>query len=275
MKKALLAVLFVTVFSSWCLAQTDSLPAPTAEPCQPATCSEPCQPAACSGPCQTGACAVACQLPVCAEPFVPKWAVGLRAYSLTGLPGTLVLQRMLFNRIYLGMGFGYSTNNAKTQNFIEDSSGTIDTLSHVGNGWSVSVSPEIVWVLKKSPKWSYATSLRAGYVYSKNKYDDMYSNYYYYGNSTYRTWQEEQKRYDLSMNLLVERTIKIKNKELSVGLETSFIKASSYRDTQVETYYDENHVFVYKRTYEDKYPWTVSITNPLNTGASISIKYWF
>lgn len=267
MKRALLALLLVQLPASWCLAQSDSVQVPVNnEQCQSAPCAEPCQP---------GACAVPCQQAPCNGPFVPKWAVGLRSYSLTGLPGTLVLQRMIFNRIYLGMGFGYSTNNAKTQNFVEDSSGTIDTLSRVGNGWSVSVSPEIVWVLKKSHKWSYSTSLRAGYVYSKNKYDDMYSNYYYYGSSTYRTWQEEQKRYDLSMNLLVERTIKIKNKELSVGLETSFIKASSYRDTQVETYYDENHVFVYKRTYEDKYPWTVSITNPLNTGASISIKYWF
>jgi hypothetical protein len=85
MKKALLAALFVMVISSWCLAQTDSLPAPTAEPCQPATCSEPCQPGACDMPWQPAP---------CAEPFVPKWAVGLRTSSLINLPGSIYLERL-------------------------------------------------------------------------------------------------------------------------------------------------------------------------------------
>ena len=61
MKKALLAVLFTTLAASWCLAQTDSVPAPTAEPCQPATCAMTCKPT------------------VFTEPFVPKWAVGIKA----------------------------------------------------------------------------------------------------------------------------------------------------------------------------------------------------
>lgn len=85
MKKALLVTLFVMFAASWCLAQTDSLPAPTAEPCQPATCS---------GPCQTGACAVPCQQVPCAEPFAPKWAVGMTFTKITNAPGTFILERL-------------------------------------------------------------------------------------------------------------------------------------------------------------------------------------
>lgn len=104
MKKALLAALFVTVISSWCLAQTDSLPAPTAEPCQPA---------ACSGPCQTGACAVPCKPAVCAEPFAPKWAVGLKTYSISDLPGSVIVEKMfgVNNAVRLIVNGDYQKDN--------------------------------------------------------------------------------------------------------------------------------------------------------------------
>ncbi|MDO9027032.1 MAG: hypothetical protein Q7U87_04030 [bacterium] len=267
MKKALLAALFVMVISSWCLAQTDSLPAPTAEPCQSAPCAEPCQP---------GACAMPCQPAPCAEPFVPKWAVGLRASSLTNLPGTLVLQRMLSKRIYLGMGFSYNTDYSEQQNFVEDSTGRVDTLSYDGNSWAISLSPEIVYVFKNTSRWSYAASLGARYGYSKSKSDYYYDSYYSpYGDYSHETSSSKTTSYNIFVGLLMERKVKIKNKEFSVGLATSFISARNSSRTQVGTCYDDNNVFVYKRTYEDKYPWTVNITNPLNTGASISIKYWF
>jgi hypothetical protein len=76
MKKSLLTVLFVMIAASWCLAQTDSLPASAPELCQP------------------GACAVPCQMPVCAEPFVPKWAVGMKASTLTNFPGNIIVEKM-------------------------------------------------------------------------------------------------------------------------------------------------------------------------------------
>lgn len=97
MKKALLAVLLVMVVSSWCLAQTDSLPAPTADPCQPATCNKPCQPANCAGSCCPEPCAQPCKPEVVTEPFVPKWAIGLRTSSLTNLPGSIYLERLYQN----------------------------------------------------------------------------------------------------------------------------------------------------------------------------------
>jgi hypothetical protein len=116
MKKALLAVLFGTVISSWCLAQTDSLPAPTAEPCQPATCSEPCQPGACDIPCQPAP---------CADPFVPKWAVGTSFTRLIDAPGAFVFERLyskssLEYRLSMSIGGGLLLQDGNVNSWIED-----------------------------------------------------------------------------------------------------------------------------------------------------------
>ncbi|MDO9390274.1 MAG: hypothetical protein Q7U71_00680 [bacterium] len=272
MKKTLLAALLVMVISSWCLAQTDSLPAPTAEPCQPATCSEPCQPAACSGPCQTGTCAAPCQPVVCAEPFVPKWAVGMKASSLTNLPGTFIVEKLLFNKLSLSMGCTYGSNKSESQNRSEDSLGVGDTTSAKSKYWSITLIPELTYIFKKSSGWSYAANGSISYYYYNRKEENYYGNYYYMPRQITET---EEKQVSLSVGLSIERQIKIKSKEMSIGLATSFINLSTNKYSNITNYYDDNFVYTGRYVYDRNTPWGVSITNPLRAGASISIKYWF
>jgi len=168
MKKALLTALLVMGATSWCLAQTDSLPAPTAEPCQPATCSEPCRPAACSGPCQTGACAVPCQMLVCAEPFVPKWAVGMKASTLTSFPGNIIVEKM------------YGFNNSLR--FIVNGDYGKDDSYYIYNDWWISGGIKWLHRFNLDRLQFIKPSFGFGLMYTREEYTRQYystSNYKY------------------------------------------------------------------------------------------------
>jgi len=263
MKKALLAALFVTVFSSWCLAQTDSLPAPTAEPCQPATCA---------GSCQAGACAGPCQPVVCAEPFVPKWAVGLKASSLTNLPGTFIVEKLLSNKLSLSMGCTYGSNKSESQNRNEDSLGVGDTTYEKSKYYSITLMPELIYIFKKSSGWSYAANGSISYYFYNRNEEVYYGNYFF---EPRKFTETEEKQVSLSIGLLIEKQIKIKSKEISIGVATSFVNLSTNKYSYITNYYDENSVYTGRYIYERSTPWGLTITNPLRAGASISIKYWF
>ncbi|MDP2807518.1 MAG: hypothetical protein Q8O74_05205 [bacterium] len=204
MKKSLLAALFVMVISSWCLAQTDSLPAPTAEPCQPATCS---------GPCQTGACAAPCQQVPCAEPFVPKWAVGLKASSLNSLPGSIIVEKMfgLNNSLRLIVNGDYQNDDAY----------------YIYNKWWIGAG--IKWFHRFNfDRFQFIKpSFGFGLIYTREEYKSQYSgtsNYNYSYNNNVR----------LCVPLALMHYFKVAENNFAVGVEADIVNVEVEQGKQEE-----------------------------------------
>ena len=171
MKKALLAALFVTVISSWCLAQTDSLPVPTAEPCQPATCA---------GSCQAGACAVPCQSAPCAEPFVPKWAVGANISKLTNIPGTVFVERLCGkNILQLFLTANYRGEIQPDGKYFDSKVNDIRIdLGATGLKEIKGCGTHFKFYFGLSPDIFYVRNSHTSYSYGDSAYHDSYSTYY-------------------------------------------------------------------------------------------------
>jgi len=213
MKKALLAVLFGTFAASWCLAQTDSVPAPTTEPCQSAPCAEPCQP---------GVCAMTCKPTVCAEPFAPKWAVGLKASSLTSLPGSIIVEKMLGpnNSLRLIVNGDYQNDNTY----------------YVYNNWWVGAG--IKWFHRYNiQRFEFIKpSLGLGLMYTRKEYNSQYSstsnyNYSYYNNGK------------LFVPLALMHYFKVAENNFSIGVEADIFNVEAEQGKQ-----EERNIFT-GRTY--------------------------
>lgn len=211
MRKTLLAPLLVMVISSWCLAQTDSLPAPTAEPCQPANCNSPCQ----SGPCATPCCPAAV-----AEPFVPKWAVGLRFSRLVDLPGSIYLERLYQKS---SLEYYLSTNisgDISSQDGYLESRYDNDRLN-LGVTYKRRISND-----KRCVKFYLGFGPEVYYVRSYYRYS------YYYVRS------ENQYGIDLSVFMQVRITKDMVIKNLRLSNEINFTPASAYVEIGKRKSYD-------------------------------------
>jgi len=266
MKKALLTALFITFAASWCLAQTDSLPAPTAEPCKPA---------ACEAPCQTGA---------CAEPFVPKWAVGLSANSITNIPGSIFFQRYLKNAFSIGAGFGYSSNgpsnNGRYYYPSEKYTYTSDTRKYNSEQKSTNVTfaPEFNFTIKRLEWLEIITGLNSSYTYTKvTTHSD---NWEIYNWSTpaetltsYSDGWIKGHTINVFIPLILEKTILLKKYKFAIGLATNFINITKYIEESVNTtIYIDNSINV--STSKRETPLGFEIKNPLQTNVSLKIKYF-
>ena len=211
MKKALLAALFATFAVSWCLAQTDSLPAPTDEPCQSVPCAEPCQP---------GDCAVPCQQAPCEDQFVPKWAVGLRVSSLTNLPGSIYLERLYRNS---SLEYYLSTNisgDISSQDGYLESRYDNDRLN-LGVTYKRRISND-----KRHVKFYLGFGPEVYYVRSYHRYS------YYYVRS------ENQYGINLSAFLQVRITKDMVIKNIRLSNEINFTPASAYVEIGKRKSYD-------------------------------------
>ena len=276
MKKALLAALFVMVTASWCLAQTDSLPAPTAEPCQSAPCAEPCQPGCCAAPCQPAP---------CPEPFVPKWAVGLRTSSLINLPGTIILQRYFNDKIAISAGFSVSYNNpnyASKYVYPTDQYTYEDEYQRYNNEnkyINFTFSPEISLKITNVGWVKVFSGLNTSYSYTKGtRSSDNWSIHNYVTppetvTSHTEGWMRgHTATFIVPINL--ERDVKIKKYRFSVGVTSTIISVSKYFERGEETteYSDQDTT---KITYERNTPIGIEIKNPLQGNIGLQIKYYF
>jgi hypothetical protein len=203
MKKAMLPALFVVFAASWCLAQTDSLPAPAAEPCQP------------------GACAMNCQPAVSAEPFAPKWAVGIIFGTLEkdNFNGTVFIERKK-NWFYYGLGlkyeyrsydfignYGYYADSFYTERTTDYSNGSITLLPTVSiaesyRPWQASVGFQLALTYGLINDYEKATTVGPyeTYIYVSDERTDEYA-------------------ICLQVPFTIERLISIRDKQFTIGLE--------------------------------------------------------
>ncbi|MBI4725745.1 hypothetical protein HY768_00720 [candidate division TA06 bacterium] len=171
MKKALLAVMFVTVVSSWCLAQTDSLPTPKAEPCPPAT---------------------------CAEPFVPKWAVGMKASALTNFPGSIIVEKM------------YGFNNSLR--LIVNGDYNNDDNYYIFNNWWVSSGVKYYHRFNFDRLQFIKPSFGLGLIYTRREDKRQYSNASDYQHTYYN-------KVGLCMPLALIHYFKVTGNNFAAGVE--------------------------------------------------------
>jgi hypothetical protein len=204
MKKTLLAVLLVMVVFSWCLAQTDSLPAPTAGSLEDTIKAAPVVVKTAKGPDK-------------------KWIIGFEAASLDfkDLPGTVFLQRKVSSKLFAGAGFNiyYSVDDPNEDHNDQDSS----RYNYQNKQWSIVLSPEIGYTALNTRQLtggiSVRTTLRRFHTYTFR--EQRYERYNY----SYSTSVEEYNLFDYGIYLPVflEKQFKIKKYQAAVGITSNLI----------------------------------------------------
>jgi hypothetical protein len=205
MKKALLAALLVMVISSWCLAQTDSLPVPTPED-------------------TIKAAPVAIKQAECPD---KKWVLGFEATSLDlkALPGDVFLQRKVSQKLLVGASFSYNYayHNPGEEYDADDST----RYNYESRDWSVNISPEIIYLTKITTTFNGGISLKASFsrsrYYSSNEWRTE-TYYYYYSTSI---GESNSFDYSFSVPVFIERQFKIKKYPVALGISNNFIGMSS------------------------------------------------
>jgi|GEM_PF-1530247 hypothetical protein len=268
MKKVFFAGLLVLLVSSISLAQSDSLPATTNE--------QPCLPANCNSPRKSGPCAASCCPAAVAEPFVPKWVVGVIYNKLEkeNFNGTIFIDRKKNWFSYgLGLKYEYKTHGFMGRYSYYTDSFYTERTGNYSNG-ALTLLPGIS-ISESYKPWQASAGLQLVLTYGLiNDYEKAttvgpYETYIY----------EDDKRtnkYAISMQMpfTIERLICIRNKQFTIGL--TYILAhggvewgrTNDENTWVEASWTDSYSHTNKYT---QWLWDLDLFNE----PSIQIKYIF
>ena len=206
----------------------------------------------------------------------PKWAVGFRASSLTNLPGTIIMQRKIYNKGYLSLGVEYN-NNPRNYYYTEIDSPYYSISDEKTNGWSVRLNPELLHEFYKNNLFNAFSGLSATYYYGKESTDYNREYTYYVSDTTIyiSTYQTKYYNYTIAIPVGLERDIIIGKRTFSVGVESTFLSFYYYYYKREGTrkYSDSDYTGVYIN--ENETPWQFSVKNPFQSGVNIKIKYCF
>jgi len=256
MKKVLLAALFVTVFSSWCLAQTDSLPAPTTEDTMKAN-------------------PVAVKTTKCPD---KKWIIGFEANSLDleDLPGTVFLQRKISPKFFVGAGFSYKyTRYGPDEEYdTEDSIGRFQEQKQ----WGFNIKPEIGYTVFSGKPLAGGISIRLNLSRARHTYVNKYwsDSYYYHHDSN--SSEDNYFSYGIEVPVFVERHFKIKNIPMAIGIANNFLFLSGgwmkYKYKSSYDSYFSPTPDVNEDESTSKLPVTFSLDNPFQGRVGIVFKLY-
>jgi hypothetical protein len=259
MKKALLTVLFVIIAASWCLAQTDSLPAPTAGSLEDTIKAAPVVVKAAKGPDK-------------------KWIIGFEATSLDfeDLPGTVSLQRKISSKLFVGAGFSYDhTRYGPDEEYdTEDSIGRFQEQKQ----WALNIKPEIGYMVLSGKPLAGGISIRLNLTRGRRTSVNKYWNDSYYYHHDSNSSEDNYFSYGIEVPIFIERHFKIKNIPMAIGITNNFLSLSGgwmkYKYKSSYDSYFSPTPDVNEDESTSKLPVTFSLDNPFQGKVGIVFKLY-
>ncbi|MRR08920.1 hypothetical protein EG831_02285 [bacterium] len=283
----IIAVLLLA--ASWCFAQSDSAKADSTQVTVEVQDSGDGAPSV-TVTTETGAPDSAVTVPVGGGPRRERgrrlrrnWVLGVRANSLSDLPGSLFLQRIVTKKLFVGCGFDYTKNpyniyipGLSYSNYHSVSTSSVEDATY--SSWSVRLTPECVVPIVTTRQYRLATGLAADLGYAEGHGDYTYD--YRSGTDTSRTVRAgtgKQNNYSVFVPVIIERGFRVRKQVFFVGVQAALLSLDYAKQAgeSVETY-SSNHSpdYGYHRAYSYTYPWRFTVRNPFQGGVSLLVKWY-
>lgn len=215
-----------------------------------------------------------------------NWALGVRAYTLSGLPGRIFVQKEVTTKLVVGCGFNYQ-RNPSTSDLDIPGVGQYNRDDHYGSGdernsyssWSIGVSPECIVPLFTLRGQRISTGLSGEYTY----YDIRGSNYSSRFSATDTTFSSISGKaschvFSLAMPAIVEHRFRARKQAFSIGLQSTILTIRYSR--KIIEYERINHLYdgsteTTHSGYVMNYPVRIVFQNPFQSDVSLLLKWYF
>jgi hypothetical protein len=213
-----------------------------------------------------------------------NWVLGVRSYSLSSLPGSLLLQRIVSKKLFVGCGFNYSRNpgdiylpGINSGNWHEIGDNWEQTNSY--SAWSVQLTPECIVPVMTRKHYRLSTGLTAGisYAEARGDYEYVYIHNPADTTRTVTTGHGKSNSYSVSVPVIIERGFRVRKQTFFVGLQSSILsldyskQASESEETRRSTV---SPAQIYRRANSRTYPSRLTLRNPFEGNVSLLLKWY-
>ena len=212
-----------------------------------------------------------------------NWAVGVRASSLSSLPGSIFLQKIIGRNIFISCGFEYSRNPYGVSIPRVDYTNYNNTYKNGEyrnsySSWYLGISPEFLMPVVSHRRCRVLTGLSGDFKYSKAR-GSSYQSQYSQNDTTYFsvTGQGKSNVYSLFIPLVIERSFHVRNHLFFIGLQNSIVsldyskQSSEWED--IDCPYS-GPIQTIHTGYSYTQPVRVTIKNPFQNTVSLMLKWY-
>lgn len=212
-----------------------------------------------------------------------NWAVGMKAYSVSALPGSLFLQRRIGGRVLVGCGFEYDRNDyvgiPGIGNNNDDYAYEYYRYHNSYSSWSVEFTPECLVPILRHRRFRMLAGAAVDLRYGEARGDHSETTYYPGNDTSWVTVDGHGKRncYAMSLPVVIERDFRIRRYAFTVGIESVLASLSYERQTGSSVQVSRHGTSPAQSSNQYRswtYPWRATLRNPFQGGVNLLVKWY-